>query len=70
LDLYGVVEDPNSAPVAIAGIILGGIPLRSASAWGDAAKVRREMSQEVIGSIGDAVSQGLTKLKGTVRECS
>jgi hypothetical protein len=72
LDLYGVVEDPSSAPMAIASILLGAGTLRDrdADAWEDAAKIRRKMDDAVVGSMGKTVSDGMSKVKKLVKECS
>lgn len=72
VDLYGIVEDPSSAPMAIAGILLGAGTLRNrdTDAWEDAAKIRREMDDAVVGSMGKTVSEEMGKIKRLVKECS
>jgi len=68
--LYGTVEDPESAPMAIAGLFFGGLALRDESVWAKAASTSRSMSQDVIKAMGDGVSDGMAKVKRSCRECS
>lgn len=70
LGIYGAVQDPKSAPMAVAGILFGGLALRDESAWGTAASEARSMSQDVIESMGDGVAAGMAKVKQTCKECS
>lgn len=70
LSIYGAVEDPSSAPMAVAGILLGGFALRDESAWGKAATESRTMSKDLIDSLGEGVSTGMGKVKQTCKECS
>ena len=70
LSIYGAVEDPSSAPMAVAGILLGGIGLRDESAWGKAATEARTMSEDLISKLGEGVSENMGKVKKTCKECS
>ncbi|CAI6334319.1 unnamed protein product [Periconia digitata] len=72
VDLYGIVEDPSSAPMAIAGILLGvgNLRDRNTDAWEEAAQIRRKMDDAVVGSMGKTVSDGMGKIKKLVKECS
>lgn len=70
LSIYGVVNDPSSAPMAVAGILFGAVGLRDESAWGSAATKSRTMSQDVIKSMGTAVTYGMGKVKQACKECS
>jgi len=68
-DIYGVVEGPISAPMAIAGLLFGGLALRDDFVWEAAAKVSRCVGKDVVESLGKTVSEGVAKVKQTVKEC-
>jgi chitinase len=70
MGIYGAVEDPSSAPMAVAGILLGGLALRDESVWSKAATEARSMGEDVIKSMGDGVAAGVGKVKQTCKECS
>ena len=69
LSIYGTVQDPKSAPMAVAGILLGGAALRDESAWGKAASEARTISQDTIKGLGAGVADGMAKVKQTCKEC-
>lgn len=70
MGIYSAVEDPKSAPMAVAGILLGGLALRDDMAWGKAAATTRTMSQDLISSMGDGVAAGMGKIRKSCKECS
>jgi hypothetical protein len=45
MGISAAVEDPSSAPIAVAGILLSGLALKNESVWGNAAAKTRTMSQ-------------------------
>lgn len=69
MGVYDVVENPSSAPLAIIGILLGGVFSRSSKAFEDAAKIRRGMTADQIAKLGGEVSAGLTKVGKVVKLC-
>lgn len=70
MGIYSAVEDLKSAPMAVAGILLGGLALRDDMAWGKAAATTRTMSQDLISSMGDGVAAGMGKIRKSCKECS
>lgn len=48
LAMYSVAENPESAPMAIMGLLLGGVARREEDTWAKASKLRRSMDDDVI----------------------
>ena len=69
LTIYGVYEDPSSAPLAIAGLLLGGVATREDSVLSDAAKIRRGMSDEKITALGTKTESNLNKVAKLRARC-
>jgi chitinase len=69
LSIYDVVQDPQSAPFAICGLLLGGVLGRSDKAFADAAKIRRGMSADIIAALSKDVSTSMGKVAKLVKVC-
>ena len=69
MSIYGAVDNPDSAPMAVAGILFGGFALRDETAWAKAAIKARTMSSDMIKSLGEDVSMNMGKVKQTCKEC-
>ncbi len=67
--VYGVVEDPTSAPLMIIGMLLGGMFTSDTKFFSDAATVRRGMSEGEVAALGDVVSTAMTKVSNTFKMC-
>ncbi|KAI4721963.1 pectin lyase-like protein [Aureobasidium sp. EXF-10727] len=67
--LYSVYEDPESAPLAIGGLLIGGLLSREDQVLGDAAKIRRGMSGEKIAALGVKTETNLKKLAPIRARC-
>ncbi|KAI8160931.1 putative glycosyl hydrolase, family 18 [Colletotrichum sp. SAR 10_70] len=71
LGAYDIAQNPDSAPLGVFGILLGGIALRSALKpfLGEAAAVRRGMSARQIEGLGPVVKEGLDKIGTVAKLC-
>ncbi|GAB7356620.1 hypothetical protein MBLNU459_g7342t1 [Dothideomycetes sp. NU459] len=69
LTLYGVYEDPNSAPLAIAGLLIGGALRGDESVLRDAAALRRATSDDTIAALGVRTANNLKKLAPIRARC-
>lgn len=67
--LYSVYEDPDSAPLAIAGLLIGGLVSREDSVLADAAQLRRGMSADKIAGLGERTEGNLQKLAPLRARC-
>lgn len=71
LTAYDIIEDPQSAPFAIMGLLMGfGAGRRSdESAFGEAGKARRGISGSDIAKLGDGFAQNDRKIQTVVNAC-
>lgn len=56
LTVYDIVDDPKSVPLAIFGLLLGGVASRSEKSFSDAARIRRGMSDKMIAALERALA--------------
>jgi chitinase len=70
MSIYGIVTNPDSAPMDIAGMFLGAFAVRNDLIWAKAAAKSRAMSQGMIDSLGASVSKNMGKVKQTCKKCS
>lgn len=70
LTVYDIVDDPKSVPLAIFGLLLGGVASRSEKSFSDAARIRRGMSDKMIAALGTGVSTAMGKISKLVKRCS
>ncbi|KAJ4996385.1 chitinase [Colletotrichum sp. SAR 10_66] len=64
--IYGVVEDPESAPFLIFSLIMGANGLRDVGKVAKAARARRSMTTEQIGKLGPGIQGRLTTIDKVV----
>lgn len=70
LDIYQVVQDPSSAPLAVFGILLGGLSLLKApKMFGDAATAKRAMKAGDLAKLGDTVKNGVQRVNSLTKTC-
>jgi chitinase len=71
LSAYDIVQDPESAPFAILGILMGfGAGRRSEeSAFGDAGKARKGISPSDIAKLGDNFAENDNKVQKVINAC-
>ncbi|KAK7741779.1 hypothetical protein SLS53_004843 [Cytospora paraplurivora] len=69
LTLYSVYEDPDSAPIAIAGLLIGGAISREDSIFASAAKLRRAMSADDVAALGARAETNLKKIENMKQTC-
>ncbi|GJC96148.1 glycosylhydrolase family 18-Jun [Colletotrichum higginsianum] len=73
LGAYDIAQNPDSAPMGVLGILLGGLAIRGAFKGfvSEAATLRRGMSARQIEGLGPAVKEGLDKIGSVVtRVCN
>lgn len=68
LGAYDIAQNPDSAPMGVFGILLGGLAIRGAFKGfvSEAATVRRGVSARQIEGLGPAVKEGLDKIGSVV----
>lgn len=62
LDIYGVVQDPASAPLAILGLVLGVKGIRDKETATKAADLRRAMSLETLGKLSPNIARKMDQV--------
>ncbi|KAK1763783.1 glycoside hydrolase superfamily [Phialemonium atrogriseum] len=62
-DIYAVVDNPDSVPLAIFGLVLGAGALRDINKVGQAAKAARGMNPEDLAKLGGRVSGRMKTIK-------
>lgn len=70
MTVYGIIQDPSSAPMEIGGLLLGGLGARADSTFTKAAKVKRALPDSVITKLGSDVSDGMAKVSKRTETCS
>jgi chitinase len=70
--VYDVVENPSSAPLAVMGLLLGGLGKIGTSddSVAEAAAVRRGMTEDTISGLGPDVKAAMDKVSSVVQRCS
>jgi len=71
LSVYDVVNNPKSAPLAVMGLLLGGLGKlgESDETVADAAVIRRGMTEDVVSTLGPDIKAGLSKVSSVIRRC-
>lgn len=67
-DIYGIVDDPKSAPLAIFGLIAGGAGLLDAVSVRKAAEIRRGMSPDDIAKLGSSLKTKMDQVEQVVNK--
>ena len=67
LGIYDVANNPESAPLAIVGLILGAAGIRDAAKIGQAARYRRDMTPEAIGKLGGIIKGNLDSIAKVIK---
>jgi chitinase len=62
LEIQSIVEDKNNLPLAIFGIVLSPLAIMDVAKIGKAASIRRDMSPEQVGKLGERVSKPLDQI--------
>lgn len=70
LTLYSVYEDPSSAPLAVAGYLIGGFLARDESVFAKAASARRAMSAGDVAALGAKAEGNLKKIDNIKQLCT
>ncbi|KAH8667088.1 hypothetical protein BX600DRAFT_412924 [Xylariales sp. PMI_506] len=66
--IYDAIQDPSSAPLAIFGLVLGGLGLRDIINVQKAAQIRRGMSPETMGSLGTSIKTKIDQVELVVNK--
>lgn len=69
VSLYEVVDDPKSAPMAIASMLFGGVATRDIAALGRAAQASRLMERDILKSLGGDVLANVEKVQSVRQLC-
>ncbi|KAI2999287.1 unnamed protein product [Aspergillus niger] len=70
-DLYTIVSDPASAPMAILGMMLGSAALgRDSQSFAKMGKLRRDMSEDALSDMGEVFTEKNTLINTIVRSCT
>lgn len=69
MTLYDIVEDPESAPMAIASTLFGGVALKDLAAVGRAAKASRVMGRDSLKALGDDVVSKVDRVQSIRNVC-
>ncbi|GKZ66766.1 hypothetical protein AnigIFM50267_000635 [Aspergillus niger] len=70
-DLYTIVSDPASAPMAILGMMLGSAALgRDSQSFAKMGKLWRHMSEDALSDMGDVFSEKNILMNTIVRSCA
>jgi hypothetical protein len=71
LTAYDIVQDPESAPFAIMGLVMGfGAGRRSeGDAFGEAGKARKGISRSDIAKLGDKFAENDRKVQAVINAC-
>lgn len=69
LTALDIAKDPSSAPLAIGGLLIGGLASRDSEAFSTAAAARRQLPDSVMKDLGTDVSTGMGKLSTKYKLC-
>lgn len=70
MTLYTVYEDPSSAPLAVAGFLIGGFLARDDAVFAKAASARRAMAADEVAALGSRAEGNLKKIDNVKQTCS
>jgi len=71
LSLYGVVQDPSSAPMAIFGMLMGAAALpRNEESFATMGALRREMTTDYIAEVGTVFEDQSSTIQKISRSCN
>jgi len=69
LGIYEIVDNPDSGPSEVIGLIFGALGARSNFGWSKAAGKARKIDDAVLNKLGHTVAAGAKKTRKLVGRC-